>query len=44
MALVVESLPPHSVVVAQPARLLGQHGAERELEDLGDEMPPDYAI
>jgi serine O-acetyltransferase len=44
MALVVQSLPPRSIVVAQPAKLL--HGAEpaSTLEDLGDEIEPDYAI
>jgi serine O-acetyltransferase len=44
MALVVQSLPPRSIVVAQPAKLL--HGAEPAsvLEDLGVEVEPDYAI
>ena len=44
MALVVESLPPHSVVVAQPAKLLTPHGGARELEDLGDEAGLDFVI
>ncbi|HEV2458406.1 MAG TPA: serine O-acetyltransferase EpsC [Ktedonobacterales bacterium] len=44
MALVVQSLPPRSIVVAQPAKLL--HGTEpaSTLEDLGNEIEPDYAI
>lgn len=44
MALVVENLPPHSVVVAQPAKLLTPHGGARELEDLGDEAGLDFVI
>jgi serine O-acetyltransferase len=44
MALVVESLPPHSVVVAQPAKLLGPHGGARQLEDLGDRGTLDFTI
>jgi serine O-acetyltransferase len=32
MALVVQSLPPHTVVVAQPAKMLMRHGVEAELE------------
>ena len=36
MALVLESLPPHSVVTAQPAMLLTRRGQERELESLAD--------
>jgi serine O-acetyltransferase len=44
MALVVESLPPHSMVVAQPAKLLTSHGGSRTLEDLGDEVGLDFVI
>ena len=44
MALVVESLPPHSVVVAQPARLLTQRGTETELKGLRDDEYVDYSI
>ena len=44
MALVLESLPPHSVVVAQPAMLLTQRGKERELESLADDDYLDYSI
>jgi serine O-acetyltransferase len=44
MALVLESLPPHSVVVAQPAMLLSQRGRERELESLADGNYLDYSI
>lgn len=32
MALVVQSLPPHSVVVAQSAKMLTRHGEETDLE------------
>jgi serine O-acetyltransferase len=44
MALVLESLPPHSVVVAQPAMLLSQRGQERELESLANSDYLDYSI
>ena len=47
MALVVESLPPHSVVVAQPAKLLTRRGmgnTETELKGLRDEEYLDYSI
>jgi serine O-acetyltransferase len=38
MALVLESLPPYSVVVAQPAKLLTDRGTQRELESLADNL------
>ncbi|MGH2515080.1 MAG: serine O-acetyltransferase EpsC [Ktedonobacterales bacterium] len=44
MALVLESLPPRSVVVAQPAMLLSQRGQGRELESLADGEYLDYSI
>lgn len=44
MALVLQSLPPHSVVVAQPAKLLTEPGRETELESLADEAYLDYSI
>lgn len=44
MALVVESLPPHSVVVAQPAQLLQRRGAATDLHGLRDDSLPDYQI
>jgi serine O-acetyltransferase len=45
MALVLESLPPHSIVVAQPARLQIRPGAAKELESQWDEESgADYAI
>src|SRR5215469_9054143 len=45
MALVVQSLPPHSVVVAQPARLLLGKGSATELECQQDEESGnDYVI
>ena len=46
MALVLESLPPHSVVTAQPAMLLTQRGKGRELESLADadDEHLDYSI
>ena len=45
MALVLESLPPHSVVVAQPARLQIRPGAAKELESQWDEESgADYVI
>lgn len=44
MALVVDTLPPHAVVVAQPAQLL-KHDAEPEkLSGLRDDDTPDYEI
>jgi len=43
MSLVLESLPPHSVVVAQPARLLNHRG-ERTLHDQRDDDVIDYVI
>lgn len=44
MALVVESLPPYSVVVGQPAKLLTRRGTETELQGLGDDTYLDYSI
>lgn len=44
MALVLQSLPPHSVVVAQPAKLLTEPGQETDLESLADEAYLDYSI
>jgi serine O-acetyltransferase len=44
MALVVQSLPPHSVVVAQPARLLLGKGSATELECQQDDDMRDYVI
>lgn len=44
MALVLESLPPHSLVVAQPARLLDTRGTERPLHDQRDGVVIDYEI
>jgi serine O-acetyltransferase len=47
MALVLESLPPHSVVMAQPAKLqIGKSAAKatRELEAQWDDDAADYAI
>ena len=44
MALVVQSLPPHSVVVAQPAKLISKPGKPTALEDLGDEDTIDFVI
>jgi serine O-acetyltransferase len=44
MALVVESLLPHSVVVAQPAQLLRHAGEPTELHSLRDEDYLDYQI
>lgn len=43
MALVVQSLPPHSVVVAQPAKLLSQRGTPTDLDYQHDDGP-DYVI
>jgi serine O-acetyltransferase len=44
MALVVQSLPPHSVVVAQPARLLMGRGGAADLECQQDDDLRDYVI
>jgi serine O-acetyltransferase len=44
MALVLESIPPHSVVVAQPAELHTPEGPTKEMESLSDQDYPDYAI
>jgi serine acetyltransferase len=47
MALVLESIPPHSLVVSQPARLLTPQGGQADLAtQLGDERPflLDYSI
>jgi serine O-acetyltransferase len=47
MALVLESLPPHSVVLAHPAQLqIGKGAAKsaRELASQWDDDAPDYAI
>jgi serine O-acetyltransferase len=44
MALVLESIPPHSVVVAQPAQLHTPEGPTKEMESLSDQDYPDYAI
>lgn len=45
MALVLESLPPHSVVMAQPARLQIRPGAAKDLDCQWDpEAGADYAI
>lgn len=45
MALVLESLPPHSVVMAQPARLQIRPGSAMELESQWDEdAGTDYVI
>lgn len=44
MALVVENLPPHSIVVAQPATLLDRRGEVHPLHDLATEEYRDYSI
>lgn len=47
MALVLENIPPHSLVVSQPARLLTPEGGQADLEtQLGDERAflLDYTI
>ena len=44
MALVLQSLPPHSVVVAQPAQLVHRQGEKTELESLDEEEYLDYSI
>jgi serine O-acetyltransferase len=47
MALVLENIPPHSLVVSQPARLLTSKGGQADLEtQLADERPflLDYSI
>jgi|SRR5579884_1924070 len=44
MALVLESLPPHSLVVAQPAQLLQREGKPQDLTALRDDDYLDYQI
>jgi serine O-acetyltransferase len=44
MALVLESIPPHSVVVAQPAQLHTPEGPTKEMESLSDQDYSDYVI
>jgi len=44
MALVLESIPAYSVVVAQPAKLHTREGPTKEMEGLDDEDYPDYVI
>lgn len=44
MALVLESIPPHSVVVTQPAQLHTPEGPTKEMESLSDAENLDYAI
>jgi serine O-acetyltransferase len=44
MALVVESLPPHSVVVAQPAQLLQRRGPATDLHSMRDATLLDFEI
>jgi serine O-acetyltransferase len=44
MALVLESIPPYSIVVAQPATLHTREGPAKEMECLGDEDYADFAI
>jgi serine O-acetyltransferase len=47
MALVLENIPPNSLVVSQPARLLTSQGGQADLEtQLADERPflLDYTI
>jgi serine O-acetyltransferase len=45
MALVLESLPPHSVVLAQPGKLQIRPGTAKDLEPQWDpEQLPDYTI
>ena len=44
MALVVDDLPPHSVVVAQPAQLLKHDAQPQELAGLSDDDALDYEI
>jgi serine O-acetyltransferase len=44
MALVLESIPSHSVVVAQPAQLHTPEGPTKEMESLSDQDYPDYVI
>src|SRR5579871_4490192 len=44
MALVLESIPPHSVVVAQPAQLHTHGEPVKEMERLSDEEYDDYII
>ena len=44
MALVVESLPPYSIVVAQPAQLLQRRGPATDLHSMRDENLFDFEI
>lgn len=44
MALVVESIPPYSVVVAQPAKLVTRRGKETDLKGLRADEYLDYSI
>jgi serine O-acetyltransferase len=44
MALVLESIPPYSVVVAQPATLHTREGPTKEMEGLGDGEYADFVI
>jgi serine acetyltransferase len=47
MALVLENIPPHSLVVSQPARLVTPEGGQADLDtQLGDERAflLDYTI
>ena len=44
MALVLESIPPYSVVVAQPAKLHTREGPTIEMEDLSGQDYSDYVI
>ncbi len=44
MSLVLESIPPHSVVVAQPAQLHTHGEPVKEMERLSDEEYDDYII
>ncbi len=44
MSLVLESLPPHSVVMAQPARLQVSHHTAKDLASQWDDEAADYQI
>ncbi len=44
MALVLESIPPYSIVVAQPAKLHTREGPTIEMEGLSDQDYVDYVI
>jgi len=44
MSLVLESLPPHSIVVAQPARLQMSHHTTKDLTTQWDDEASDYQI